>query len=111
MSNQPEPVKRRMGSDITLYGPLDEKYVAAWIYDRDIEAARFAPLGDNHHNAAECPYCNPKYVKQAKTIERLRGMVNELVEIVECIDFNDDLDAPNNDDMNRWHNAALKEKT
>ena len=25
-----------------------------------IEEIRFAPLGDNHHNAAKCPYCNPK---------------------------------------------------
>ena len=23
-------------------------------------AARYAPMGDNHHNAVECPYCNPK---------------------------------------------------
>lgn len=21
---------------------------------------RFSPLGDNHHNAAMCPYCTPK---------------------------------------------------
>lgn len=24
-----------------------------------LDAARFAPLGDNHHNAALCPYCSP----------------------------------------------------
>jgi hypothetical protein len=26
----------------------------------------FSPLGDNHHNAAKCPYCNPDYVKQCE---------------------------------------------
>lgn len=26
----------------------------------DLERARYAPLGDNHHNAAACPHCSPK---------------------------------------------------
>jgi hypothetical protein len=26
----------------------------------DLERARYAPLGENHHNAAACPYCRPK---------------------------------------------------
>ncbi len=38
MPSNPEPVRRRMGSDITLRGPLDEEYVSADDYDRDIEA-------------------------------------------------------------------------
>ncbi len=50
--------------------------MAPWIlachYVRDIKAARFAPLGDNHHNAAECPYCNPKHQEQAATIAALK---------------------------------------
>lgn len=25
----------------------------------EITDARFAPLGDNHHNALACPHCNP----------------------------------------------------
>lgn len=25
-----------------------------------LTAAKFAPLGDNHHNASACPYCSPK---------------------------------------------------
>ena len=24
-----------------------------------IELERFRPMGDNHHNAEACPYCNP----------------------------------------------------
>lgn len=26
----------------------------------DLERARYAPMGDNHHNAMACPHCNPK---------------------------------------------------
>jgi len=26
---------------------------------KELAEARFRPLGDNHHNAALCPYCNP----------------------------------------------------
>ena len=28
-------------------------------FDRELAAARYAPMGDNHHNAVLCPYCNP----------------------------------------------------
>jgi hypothetical protein len=31
--------------------------------ERDV--ARFAPLGDNHHNALRCPYCNPEQIDPA----------------------------------------------
>ncbi len=27
----------------------------------ELSEARFRPMGDNHHNAAACPYCNPKW--------------------------------------------------
>jgi hypothetical protein len=30
----------------------------------DLERARYAPLGDNHHNAAACPHCRPKLTAQ-----------------------------------------------
>jgi hypothetical protein len=26
----------------------------------DLQRARYAPLGDNHHNAAACPMCSPR---------------------------------------------------
>ena len=35
----------------------------------ELAAAKFAPMGDNHHNAAKCPYCQPQL---AKTQERER---------------------------------------
>ena len=82
-----EPVKRYFWKDIGmvlqesvwryLAGYDEEKWVHAEDYDRDIKAAKFAPLGDNHHNAAQCPYCNPKYTEQAKTIERLRAELED----------------------------------
>lgn len=37
---------------------------------RERDEARFAPMGDNHHNAAACPYCNPK----------LREMIDKAVQ-------------------------------
>jgi hypothetical protein len=40
----------------------------------------FRPLGDNHHNAALCPYCNPILAKQEQfqsESERLRGVLDE----------------------------------
>jgi len=37
----------------------------------------------------------------------LRVMIGELVAIVEGVEFEDT--APSNDDMNRWHNAALED--
>jgi hypothetical protein len=30
----------------------------------DLERARYAPLGDNHHNAAACPHCRPQLASQ-----------------------------------------------
>lgn len=27
--------------------------------ERELAQARFSPMGDNHHNAMLCPYCNP----------------------------------------------------
>ena len=51
--------------------PEDWLLDAARILDEDFEdliatrvaEARFAPMGDNHHNAAACPYCNPELQK------------------------------------------------
>lgn len=34
------------------------------------DEARFSPLGDNHHNAAACPYCNPKLEAQREQLEQ-----------------------------------------
>lgn len=31
-------------------------------YERGRRDFQFAPEGDNHHNAALCPYCSPKEV-------------------------------------------------
>jgi hypothetical protein len=31
----------------------------------ELRLARFLPLGDNHHNAAQCPYCSPRSVVTA----------------------------------------------
>lgn len=31
------------------------------------KALAFAPMGDNHHNALACPYCNPGRLRFAAT--------------------------------------------
>lgn len=36
--------------------------------ERQRDEAKYAPVGDNHHNAAACPYCRPQFDKR---IERL----------------------------------------
>jgi len=38
---------------------------------RRLKAMLFEPLGDNHHNAAMCPYCNPKLEEQTARIAAL----------------------------------------
>lgn len=38
---------------------------------RELAEAKFAPLGDNHHNAAKCPYCNPEYTKNHTAQQKL----------------------------------------
>lgn len=38
---------------------------------KDLEVCRFSPIGDNHHNAAKCPYC------RAGMIGLVIGMFNE----------------------------------
>jgi hypothetical protein len=50
--------------------------------EREVKEAKFMPLGDNHHNALKCPYCNPDQIdpkalratitSQSAEIERLR---------------------------------------
>jgi hypothetical protein len=42
---------------------------------KELAEAKFAPLGDNHHNAAACPYCSPKLATQSS-----RAITDSLVE-------------------------------
>ena len=44
----------------------------------EVRRARFAPLGDNHHNALACPYCNPKQLDPEAELTALRRRVVEL---------------------------------
>jgi hypothetical protein len=39
----------------------------------ELEGERFTPLGDNHHNAAKCPYCNPEFERQAAHVRTLEA--------------------------------------
>lgn len=45
------------GNEIGMLAGSTLKYIAE--VER-LQAERFTPLGDNHHNAALCPYCSPK---------------------------------------------------
>ena len=47
-----------------------------------LEAERFNPLGDNHHNAAKCPYCNPEYERIAR-LEAQNAKLREALEKIE----------------------------
>ena len=44
----------------------------------EVKRARFSPLGDNHHNALACPYCNPKQLDPEAELTALRRRVVEL---------------------------------
>lgn len=57
---------RQNDPDIMLVNSLND---IPWLLD-DLDAARFAPLGDNHHNAALCPYCQPELQKQIDAARR-----------------------------------------
>lgn len=43
-------------------GCYDFQRARAEASEQALAEARFAPLGDNHHNAAACPYCSPRSV-------------------------------------------------
>lgn len=43
----------------------------------DLERARYAPMGDNHHNAMACPHCNPR------PATRTCSVANDPVEAIE----------------------------
>jgi hypothetical protein len=49
-------------------------------YERGRRDFQFAPEGDNHHNAAMCPYCSPAAAagRAAAEAERLRATVAAL---------------------------------
>lgn len=46
--------------------------------EKERDEARFAPLGDNHHNAAKCPYCRPTFQDGIKRIAELEREIREL---------------------------------
>ena len=43
-----------------------------------LNAIYHSPTGDNHHNAARCPYCRPEYEQDHATIAQLRDRVAAL---------------------------------
>lgn len=43
---------------------IESKEASRIAVDRIAEVLMFSPEGDNHHNAAACPYCAPDYKRQ-----------------------------------------------
>lgn len=39
---------------------------------------QYAPMGDNHHNAAQCPYRNPKYGENIAAIRALKNKARDV---------------------------------
>jgi hypothetical protein len=39
---------------------IESREAAEIVVDRVADILRYAPMGDNHHNAAACPYCSPR---------------------------------------------------
>ena len=52
--------------------------------ERELAEARFSPLGDNHHNALACPYCNPNgRLVDSTTPRRAQGREMKLAQVIE----------------------------
>ena len=51
--------------------------------------------------------CRELMTKDHDRITELEGALRETVAIVENVEWEDDRDAPTNDDMNRWHTLAV----
>lgn len=49
-----------------LKGQVNDLAIEEWRY----KSIYFAPTGDNHHNAAVCPYCTPGGAEARKTGQR-----------------------------------------
>jgi hypothetical protein len=59
-----------------------ERQIERLTIERD--EARYSPMGDNHHNAAACPYCRPQFEAErnqalAKGAEEERERLREIV--------------------------------
>lgn len=78
--DKPEATKRWRvkghGDDLITYWKSkprhSNEYAAAEIIEeleRELAEARFRPMGDNHHNALACPYCNPEGLAFARSAE------------------------------------------
>lgn len=66
------------------YGPISPGYAGPSkgaevdAIARMIDEERFQPLGDNHHNAAECPYCGDPLRAALDKIIMLEHELHEL---------------------------------
>ena len=56
-----------------------------------------------------CIVLNHRITELEAQRDELAEMIGVLVGIVESVDFENDDDAPSNEEMNRWHNAAIIE--
>jgi hypothetical protein len=50
--------------------------------ERERDEARYRPLGDNHHNALSCPYCNPDRIDPKAAEAALAALKAEVVGVV-----------------------------
>lgn len=57
---------------------------------RERDEARFSPIGDNHHNALKCPYCNPGWVEQVAAREAAEAKAARLEETLAWMRDRDD---------------------
>ena len=80
---QPVPAAPSEAQDaLFMQSEYDKMRERAERAEAELIAAKFSPLGDNHHNAAKCPYCQPELEKMLKAeaeVQRLKRINVELV--------------------------------
>lgn len=47
---------------------------------QELTEARFSPLGDNHHNAAACPYCGDLLGKAERRVQEVERALRQLID-------------------------------
>lgn len=60
-----------------MYEVIEQQAAELERLREELKEAKFRPLGDNHHNAAECPYCSGPVLDEN---ERLRKKLNQAEE-------------------------------
>ena len=92
----PEELYDHLKQDLPRVEATQEKFdnarvilAATRLQLEEMRQQRFAPLGDNHHNAAACPHCNPQFTENLKRAESAESKLEQskkaVARLTECL--------------------------